>query len=94
MDTTELSKIRTKLSNQRTYLSYMRTGFIISAIAGTFKKKYIVIFGILMIIISSIQFYLINKNLDNNTTINNYFNYIPLIYMILSLLILYIQYNK
>ena len=93
MNTTELSKIRTELSNQRTYLSYMRTGFAISIIAEKFKKKYIVIFGIIMIIISSIQYYLINKNLKNDIKINNYFNYIPLLSMILSLLILYVQYK-
>lgn len=35
---TELALQRTKFSNQRTYLSYMRTGFAIAIIAGTFKK--------------------------------------------------------
>ena len=46
----ELAKIRTKLANQRTYLAYMRTGFTIATIAGIFKKMWIILFGIIMII--------------------------------------------
>ena len=34
----DLAIQRTKFSNQRTYLAYMRTGFGIAALAGTFKK--------------------------------------------------------
>ena len=45
--TNELAVMRTKLANQRTYLSYMRTGLAIAGIAGIFKKKKILIFGIL-----------------------------------------------
>ena len=95
MNSTELAKIRTRLANQRTYLAYMRTGFGISAIAGTFKKPYIVSFGIMMIIISSIQYYLINKSIKEDDLKNMYYyNYIPMIYIFLSLIILYLQYYK
>ena len=41
MNNNDLAKIRTKLANQRTYLAYMRTGFAIAAIAGSFKKKHL-----------------------------------------------------
>ena len=34
----DLSIQVTKLANQRTYLAYMRTGFVIAALAGNFKK--------------------------------------------------------
>ena len=95
MNSTELAKIRTRLANQRTYLAYMRTGFVISAIAGTFKKLYIVSFGIMMIIISSIQYYLINKSInDDNLKNMYYYNYIPMIYIFLSSIVLYLQYYR
>ena len=35
----ELSILRTKLSNQRTYLLYIQAGFVLASIAGMFKKK-------------------------------------------------------
>ena len=35
----DLAIERTKLANQRTYLAYMRTGFGIASIAGSFKKN-------------------------------------------------------
>ena len=96
MNNNDLAKIRTKLANQRTYLAYMRTGFAISALAGSFKKKYLVLFGIVMIILSTIQYYLLNVSINNDDKLKNmeYYNLIPLIYIILSLIILYLQYKK
>ena len=66
----DLAIQRTKLANQRTYLSYIRTGFAIASVAGIFKKWWITSFGILMIIGSSIQYKLLNYTLDNKETIN------------------------
>ena len=40
----------TKMANQRTYLAFVRTGFVIAGVAGIFKKNWIAIFGIIMII--------------------------------------------
>ena len=65
--TTELAKTRTKLATQRTFLAYMRTGFTIAGIAGVFKKPYIVAFGLIMIVLSTVQYYLLLQNIDNNT---------------------------
>ena len=65
VDNNELSIERTKLAHQRTYLSYMRTGFVIASIAGTFKKIWIVAFGLLMILGSSIQYYFAIRLLNN-----------------------------
>ena len=42
----ELAIKRTKMANERTYLAYMRTGFGIAALAGVFKKWWIIIFGV------------------------------------------------
>jgi hypothetical protein len=91
----ELAIQRTKLANQRTYLSYVRTGFAIASIAGTFKKLWIVAFGLLMILGSSIQYYFAIRLLNNKEISNNkVFDYIPLIYVPLLLIVLYLQFNK
>lgn len=92
---TELAIKRTTLANQRTYLAYMRTGFVIAGIAGIFKKLYIVFFGITMIIGSVIQYLIINYNLHNNKNPNNiYLDIFPVIYVILSLITLYLQFYR
>lgn len=92
---TDLAIQRTKLANQRTYLAYLRTGFAISSIAGIFKKMWICAFGIIMIVLSSIQYLLINYNLKNNLDINtNNLDIVPVIYIILSLGTLYLQMKK
>ena len=91
----ELALKRTKLANQRTYLSYMRTGFAIASIAGVFKKSWIVIFGIVMIIFSSIQYMYLNYTLTNNLNISNKFmDMVPVIYVFLSIGTLYLQFNN
>ena len=52
MNKIDLSIYNTKLANQRTYLAYVRTGFVIAGVAGIFKKKWIAFFGLIMIILS------------------------------------------
>ena len=91
----DLAIQRTKLANQRTYLAYMRTGFIIAAIAGAFKKYWIALFGIIMIFGSSLQYILINSQLSEKLIFTNQsFDYVPLIYVILSLGALYLHWKK
>ena len=90
---TEFAKKRTLLANQRTYLSYIRTGFTIAAIAGQFNYIWIVMFGVIMIITSSYQYYKLTTDIINNDIIINN-EYMPLIYLPLSLIVLYLQYNK
>jgi uncharacterized membrane protein YidH (DUF202 family) len=88
---------RTKLANQRTFLAFIRTGFAISAIAGHFKKKYIFFFGVIMLILSTIQYIYITYALDNkviNQSINKTINYFIVIYSIIGVSVLYLQYNK
>ena len=90
-----LANLNNKLSNQRTFLAYLRTGFTISALAGTFKQKWILFFGIFMIVFNSLQYYIIDNNLDKNQfdDFNKWFNKMPLVYSFLSIGILYIQYT-
>ena len=91
----ELALHRTKLANQRTYLAYMQVGFAIAAIAGTFKKKWIALFGVLMIIGSTIQYIVLNNMIQKKEFQSRLeFDYLPLIYIVLSLGTLYLQFYK
>jgi len=95
VDANELAIERTKLANQRTYLSYMTTGWGIATLAGNFKKNYLLYFGIFMILMSSVQYYLAISNLNNKKK-NDYkiLDYLPLIYIPLSMVVLYLQFFK
>jgi uncharacterized membrane protein YidH (DUF202 family) len=91
----ELAILRTKYANQRTYLAYMRTGFGIAALAGTFKHNWLVAFGICMIVGSSVQYINVNSRLQDTADPNSEsLDMLPLIYTALSILVLYIQYTK
>ena len=89
---TPLAIQTTKLANQRTYLAYMKAGFPIAVIAGSFKQKWVAIFGIIMILGSLIQYILLNHALDNNEDPNNaILDMFPIIFVIISLGALYLQ---
>lgn len=91
----QLAVQNTKLANQRTYLAYMRTGFGIAAISGTFKKFYITLFGIVMIFISTTQYLYINKKLDAGEDLSNKnLDLVPILYVLMSLATLYLQFHK
>lgn len=85
----------TKMANQRTYLAYVRTGFVIAGVAGVFKKNWIAFFGIVMIIGSTFQYYLINNDLNEKKNItNDLFDNMAILYVLLSVGVLYIQMKK
>ena len=91
----ELAIKRTKLANERTYLAYMRTGFAIAALAGVFKKWWIVIFGLIILILSTVQYHTVNNQLNNKETPNTpILELLPIIYVVLGLLILFLQWKK
>lgn len=91
----QLAILRTKLANQRTYLAYLRTGLAVAALGGYFKYIFIFILGLLMMILSLIQYYLITKNMNQQShKANIYLDYIPLIYIIISFMAFYLQYKR
>jgi hypothetical protein len=95
MNKIDLSIYNTKLANQRTYLAYVRTGFVIAGVAGIFKKKWIAFFGLIMIILSTYQYYLLNDDLNNRREFkNDFYDNMPIIYVILSAGALYLQIQK
>ena len=91
----ELAIKRTKMANERTYLAYMRTGFGIAALAGVFKKWWIIIFGIIMLILSTVQYHIVNNRLNNEENSNiPLLDFLPIIYVVLGLLVLSLQWNS
>lgn len=95
LTTIDLAIYSTKLSNQRTYLAYMRTGLGLAALAGTFKKSWIMMFGISMIIGSSLQYLHTNNQLTMGIDpTNDFFDNFPLFYVLLSISAFYLEFYK
>ena len=93
MNSLQLAKIRTKLANQRTYLAYIRTGLVIAGVAGIFKKKRLVFFGLFMVVTSSYQYFKYNSYLKENLYLeSDLLDNLPLIYIFLSIFIFYLQF--
>ena len=91
----DLSIYSTKLANQRTYLAYVRTGFIIAGVAGLFKKKWIAFFGLVMMIGSTYQYYILNHDLNNKENLrHDLFDKMPILHVVLSVGALYLQMKK
>lgn len=89
----ELQIYNTKLSNQRTYMAYIRTGFAISVLAKMYKKIYILYFGILIIISSTIQYKIVNNNIDNGKNdMKKLIDDIPIMYGIIAIITLWLQF--
>ena len=66
-----------------------------SGVAGVFKKKWIALFGIIMILGSTIQYYLINSGLDNKESLNkDIFDNMAILYVLLCIGVLYLQMKK
>jgi uncharacterized membrane protein YidH (DUF202 family) len=59
------SILGTRLSNQRTYASFMSTGVALASIAYALQKPIFTLLGIAMIIISTFQYYKIEYNLNH-----------------------------
>jgi hypothetical protein len=70
------SILTTRLSNQRTYASFMTTGLALSSIAYAINKSIFTILGIVMIIIATAQYYIIEHNLNNKIYRENTLFYI------------------
>jgi uncharacterized membrane protein YidH (DUF202 family) len=88
----KLAIMNSKLSNERTYMAYMRTGLAIAAIALPFKRFRLVAIGILMIIIGTIEYYYIIYILDQPNLLDyKEFRYFPFIITVFILLVLYME---
>jgi uncharacterized membrane protein YidH (DUF202 family) len=59
------SILTTRLSNQRTYASFMSTGVALASISYALQKPIFTLLGIAMIIISTFQYYKIEYNLNH-----------------------------
>ncbi len=88
LNSTNMSLLRTALSNQRTHLSYIRTGFAITAVAVKLKSHIIIGSGILVIAIGVFQYYTIATNLEKDTIVLPN-KEIPLIFTVAGIMAVY-----
>lgn len=90
LDRTKIAMDDFKLSNLNTYLAYMRTGLAIAVIAFTFKKFWICILGIGLIIYGTFEYYYTDYLVENNYILNTkYFYYSP-VFLTLSIIIVFV----
>jgi uncharacterized membrane protein YidH (DUF202 family) len=84
-----------QLSNKTTYMAFIRTGLAITAVSLVFEKFHIILLGIVIIILGTIEYYVIEYQLINGTEVNiTIFEFIPIFLTIFILLIFYIESNN
>jgi hypothetical protein len=89
------SILTTRLSNQRTYASFMSTGLALASISYALQKPIFTILGIAMIIISTGQYYRIEYNLNHKLYKDNTLFYIfPMLLTGLIFLTFILEYLK
>ena len=89
------SILTTRLSNQRTYASFMTTGLAFASIAYALQKPIFTLLGIAMIIISTAQYYRIEYNLNHKLYKDNTLFYIfPILLTGLIFLTFVLEYLK
>ena len=88
----ELAILTTKLANERTYLTYLKTGLAILVIAVPFKKYYIALIGAVIILCSTLEYYYINYKLKKGKSFDFDFGVFQLVPIITTILIIGIFY--
>ena len=89
------SILGTRLSNQRTYASFMSTGLALASIAYAVNKPNLTLLGIAMILISTFQYYKIEYNLNRKIYKDNTLFYIfPILLTGLIFLTFILEYLK
>jgi hypothetical protein len=89
------SILGTRLSNQRTYASFMSTGLALASIAYAVNKPIFTILGIAIITISTFQYYRIEYNLNHKIYKDNTMFYIfPILLTSLIFLTFVLEYLK
>ena len=87
---TQLSVYRTQLANENTYMDYIRTGVAIVAFAIPFRKYYIILLGVLLILISTLEYYYVGYHLDRREEFDmGIFELVPVFTTVIILIIFY-----
>ena len=96
-DVNKLAKIRTKLSNQSTYIVFIITGFAVAAVAAsTTKNMWLIILGVVIILGGTVQYVLINniiqfERLIGSSLVSIGWYWLPIVSIPISLLVLFYQ---
>jgi hypothetical protein len=74
----------------------MRTGLSLVVLAIPFKLYYIILIGILIIILSTIKYYLVTYYIDKGDyrVVIDYLNYLPALLTVILLSIFFIEYKN
>lgn len=93
----ELAMIRTKLANQRTLLLFVSTGFALAAVSKIYKYKLLGILGVIIIILSAIQYIIVNNISHIKKTFGEKMStfawyWLPMITVPLSAMVLYLHF--
>ena len=89
------SILGTRLSNQRTYASFMSTGVALASIAYALNKPIFTLLAIAMIVISTFQYYIIEYNLNHKIYKDNTLFYVfPILLTTLIFLTFVLEYMK
>lgn len=91
----KLSILSVELSNETTYMSYIRTGLAIATIALPFRMYRLVLLGLFMIILGTVEYYYIRYKI-NQGTFNNVsaFKFMPIFLTIIILFAFYYESKK
>ena len=93
-DDLKLAIKRTELSNQRTFLAFLRTGLTITIISSSFGKIWYSALGIFLIIGSFIQ-YIVLKNELNPKNKDKYKTLLlPIIFVFFTFIAIYLEFIK
>jgi hypothetical protein len=89
------TRLHSKLANTRMNLLYIQVGFAMITFAGIYKKKYILLFGLTILLGACIKYILINNMIDNNDYYNSFLiDYLSLLIVPFGLVVIYLEFYR
>ena len=89
------TRLHSKLANTRMNLLYIQVGFAMITFAGIYKKKYILLFGLTILLGACIKYILINNMIDNNDYYNSFLiDYLSLLIIPFGLVVIYLEFYR
>ena len=89
------TRLHSKLANTRMNLLYVQVGFAMITFAGIYKKKYILLFGLTILLGACIKYILINNMIDNNDYYNSFLiDYLSLLIVPFGLVVIYLEFYR
>ncbi len=80
----------TRLANQRTYMAITNTGIAIAGVALSLKKYTVFVFGLILMILATVQYYITEYNLDTRKDLHVGVTYYLPVFLTLGMLMLFL----